>query len=437
MLATDKGGVYIKDMAAEQIMENTWQFMPGPFDVHAHPRVFDAQTDDGFVSVNEGTEGKAGLRIYTEAAIHSGITGMAAMPNESVRRYDESTPEKTEEIPYPIANTDRVLAMQAAIEDRAVIPTAIHFGLDPKTAFRDLDKARIHEPHLDRQFQGVKKECVGLKVYLAETTGGNNIAVEHGAKVAEVWRRANPEKPVIFHVEGGDVATLFNDIYHLRDGKEIPVHIAHVSSRQEMAAVIAAKEAGMNVTCEVTPHHLFLDETVRAEIGGYGCMKPSLKSRDDINYLWANMKYIDMFASDCAPHRISDKEKDAPAFGVTNHTVMLPLLLGAVADGRLTMEDIDAKFCVNPRRRFNLPLSDGSMTRVSTSPRTEDISAADHDARARYGHNPFVRLGSGFRLLGEVVRVEAGRSTAFSKFESDLKTSYVHLIRPGNTDGAP
>ncbi|HVV67394.1 MAG TPA: hypothetical protein VHB72_05020 [Candidatus Saccharimonadales bacterium] len=419
-------------MALEQMSEHTWQFSPGPFDVHAHPRVFDTQTQDGFVSLNEGTEGKAGLRIYTEAAIHSGITGMAAMPNESVRRYDETIEGRTEEIPYPIANTDRVIAMQAAIEDRAVIPTAIHFGLDPETAFWDMDKIRLKEPFLSREFSRVRDECVGLKVYLAETTGGNNIALGHGARVAEIWHRINPEKPVIFHVEGGDVAVLLNDIYHRKGGKEIPLHIAHISSRQELEAVIAAKEAGMDVTCEVTPHHLFLDESVRDLIGGYGCMKPSLKSKADKEYLWGNMRYIDIFASDCAPHRISDKEKDKPAFGVTNHTIMLPLLLGAVADGRLAMEDVYAKFCTNPRERFNLPLDDGSFTRVLTTPGSEEITAEEHDGRARYGQNPFVRLGGDFHLLGEVVRVEAGRSTAYSQYESDLHTSYTHLIRPKN-----
>lgn len=419
-------------MALEQLSEDTYQFSPGPFDVHAHPRVFDSITNDDFVSVNEGTEGKAGLKIYTETAIHAGITGMAAMPNESVRRYDTSAPNKTEEEPYPIANIDRVVAMQAAIAERSVIPTAIHFGLDPQTAFWDQDKTRLNKPFLRREFRRVKDECIGFKVYLAETTGGNNIAVEHGAEVAATWNYINPDKPIIFHVEGGDVKRLLEDIHNLDNGDEIPIHIAHISSRKELMAVIAAKKARMNVTCEVTPHHLFLDETVSQQIGGFGCMKPSLKSKDDILYLWEQIAYIDMFASDCAPHRISDKERDKPAFGVTNHSVMLPLLLGAVADGRLAMQDVYRKFCVNPRQRFNLPVNDGSFTRVLTTPETAQINATEHDAQAQYGQNPFVRLGSNFHLLGKVVRVQAGRSTAFADFDSDLRTSYTHTIRPKN-----
>ncbi len=390
-------------------------------------------TNDNFITINEGTEGKAGLKIYTEAALRSGIVGIAAMPNESVRRYDESRPERTEEVPYPIANIDRVMAMQGAIAERAVIPVALYMGLDPNTAFHDINKTRLKEPYLARQFQAVSDECIGLKVYLAETTGGNNIALEHGAKVAGMWHRFNPEKPVIFHVEGEDVAKLTDDIWRLPGGKDMPIHIAHVSSKQELESVIAAKEAGMNITCEVTPHHLFLNETVREEIGGYGCMKPSLKTKDDIDYLWAKMDYIDIFASDCAPHRISDKEREQPSYGVTNHTVMLPLLLGAVGDGRLSMEDIDRKFCKKPRERFNLRPEDGSLTRVSTITSTTEITAAEHDAAAEYGQNPFVKLDR-YQMLGRVVLARAGRSTLSADFDSqtNLQTSFSHLIRPKN-----
>lgn len=428
MLRGSAGGCYSEAMAGEQPSAKqweTWTFEPGPFDVHAHPRVFDAITRDGFITTNEGAEGKAGLQAYTRTALRSGITGMAAMPNESVRLYDSRSSELTEEIPYPIASLDRVRAMQAAISHEALIPAGLHMGLDPETAFRDMDRRRLNTGLLARQFEAVSGECLALKVYLAETTGGNNIALEHGAAVADVWRRVNSDKPVIFHVEGEDVAELFKNVYHLPGGKDIPLHIAHVSSRQEMEAVIAAKEAGMNVTCEVTPHHLFLDESVREEIGGYGCMKPSLKTPDDIDFLWDNMRYIDIFASDCAPHRISDKERDNPAFGVTNHTVMLPLLIGAVKAGRLTMEDVEEKFCRAPRKRFNMPLHDGSFVTVKTDEPTLEQPEL-------YGQNPFRQLDREFQLVGNIVMVKAGVSATGMFGENLARPSYTHLIRPQN-----
>jgi dihydroorotase len=181
----------------------------------------------------------------------------------------------------------------------------------------------------------------------------------------------------------------------------------------------------MNVTCEVTPHHLFLDEAARQKLGDYGCVKPSLKPQADVDFLWENMYYIDIFASDCAPHRPSDKAADPPAFGITNHTLMLPLLLGAVADERLTMNDIYQKFCVAPRQRFNLRLDDNSSTDVDPFSNQQPIE------HAPYSHSPFVLLGQRFYRLGVVMSAQAGVS-GYHGSKLQASPSYSHLIRPKN-----
>lgn len=431
-------------MALEQLDKNLWDLQPGPFDVHAHPRVFDSLNHDDFPTINEGTEGKAGLRIYTEAALRSGITGIAAMPNESVRLYDESSPEKTVEIPYPIANHSRVLAMQAAIAERAVIPTAVYMGIDPQAAFWDEDKARLNSRYLSTEFKNVSEDCLGLKIYLAETTGGNTIGLEHAAAVTALWHHQNPDKPVIFHVEGAvAMRRLFNDVRQIKAsespiekrqpiGHKIPIHIAHITSREELEAKIEAKRSGMNVSCEVTPHHVSFDESLRQELGGYGCMKPTLKTAEDVQFLRNHLHDIEIFASDCAPHRISDKERESPAYGVTNHTVMLPVLIGLAKDGYLTMEDVYQKFCVTPRQRFNLPLEDGSMTRLATGPETALLTADEHDQKAEYGQNPWTRTDQAVRLAGRVIVARAGASTYYADWDSNMRSSYRHQIRPIN-----
>jgi carbamoyl-phosphate synthase/aspartate carbamoyltransferase/dihydroorotase len=203
-----------------------------------------------------------------------------------------------------------------------------------------------------------------------------------------------------------------------------------------MEAILLAKRAGMNVTCEVTPHHLFLDESARELIGGGGCMKPSLKSEADRDFLWEHIDDIDIFASDCAPHRPSDKMGEHPAYGVTNHTVMLPLLLGAVKEGRLTMDDVYQKFCINPRTRFGLPVEDGSFVKLDTH---YSFNAAYYDSKASYLDSPFrslEQLGQRFRMVGQVVAAQAGvstirRGTRFDRKDS-IRPSLTHLIRPKN-----
>lgn len=414
---------------AYELMDNgneVW-FSPGPFDVHMHIRATDPITQDPFIVMNGGTEGKAGALIYTNAALRSGIVGGGVMPNEQMRKYSVDSPEKTKLEPYPISNIYKVEAMQALIHSGAVIPLMVYAGVDPEEILSPTSGGQnIDYDKAEANFADVKDEVTALKLWGNQSTGDFNIPVWFIAPLAERWHKHNPEKPVILHVEDGNVATALEDIAKNKAGKEIPVHIAHVSSRQELEAVIEAKKAGMNVTCEVTIHHLFLDAEARREIGGYGCMKPSLKPREDVDFLWANLDQIDVFASDCAPHRVSDKEAEVPAFGVTNHSVMLPLLLGAERQGRLTMQDIDDKFCTNPRKIFGLPPVDGSYVSLDLIPTGAQTLEAQVDPK--YGQNPFLKIADQTLMVGRVSGAKAGKS----RLNHDIRTSYTHLIRPAN-----
>lgn len=427
------------DVTGEQIVMS-----PGPFDPHMHPRSLDPITQDRFLEQNGWTEGKAGLSAYTETAIRSGITGGLIMPNEFIRLMVPMGIDQTEPtvlFDYPISNLDKVRAIQAAIIKDSVIPLGINFGLDPEELFFDVStKQHIDHETLDFRFASVTDDVSSLKVYLAETTVKTTLNKRFMPDVAAAWSRYNPEKPIIMHVEGADVAEVLHDISKLRNGKEIPLHIAHVSSRQELEAVIEAKKAGMNVTCEVTPHHLFLDEDDAVLLGGYGCMKPGLKTKEDIDFIWANIEHVDMFASDCAPHRRSDKEAESPAFGVTNHTVMVPLLVRAVLDGKLSYEQLYDKLCVKPRQRFNIPVDDHSYLLYNLE--EGDQSPADYDVHAavRYGYSPFSRLNARFNLVGRVETVNSGNSYLDQAFHGharafeDFNTSHAHLVRPANID---
>lgn len=412
-----------------EILDDRVVLEPGPLDVHAHPRLFDHITEDGFVELNEGKEGRAGIRAYSETAIESGITGILGMPNEMMRLLDLSVPlpERTGLESYPISNRDKLLAALSKISEGSVIPAGQHYGLDPSEIVRQdgsLDRDKLYQ-----RFSEAEEDATALKIYGGETYGGFNVRVEDIPEIATIWNEVHPTKPIIMHLEDENVGRVLSAVNRLTIGRELPIHIAHVSSRQELEAVIAAKEDDMNVTCEVTPHHLFINDEDSAQIGGYGCVKPGIKNQEDIDFLWANMEYIDIFASDCAPHRRSDKEADNPSPGMTNHSVMLRLLFGAVADGKLTYDQLYEKFCINPRKRFNLPLEDGSLTVVNTE--IELPTFADN-----YGFNPFNKLNRKFHLVGTIQEVRAGGS----RFERDSNgidfrsydTSYLHLIRPKN-----
>jgi len=98
-----------------------------------------------------------------------------------------------------------------------------------------------------------------------------------------------------------------------------PVHIAHISLKEEILLIKAAKERGLKVTCEVCPQHLFLtkDDIPAISHGhpGRGEVRPRLATKEDVEALWANLDVIDCFATDHAPHTLAEKDGDNPPPG--------------------------------------------------------------------------------------------------------------------------
>jgi carbamoyl-phosphate synthase/aspartate carbamoyltransferase/dihydroorotase len=178
-----------------------------------------------------------------------------------------------------------------------------------------------------------------------------------------------------------------------------PVHIAHVSRREEILLIRKAKERGLKVTCEVAPHHLFLSEADLPALGPGRCeVRPRLASPTDVAVLWANLDVIDCFATDHAPHTLAEKDGPNPPPGFPGLETALPLLLTAVHAGRLTLDDLIARMYTNPRRIFGLP--EQPETWVEVDPEAEwEIYAAETFTRCAW--TPF----EGRRVRGRVRRV--------------------------------
>jgi dihydroorotase-like cyclic amidohydrolase len=353
-------------------------------DAHMHPR----RLDFLFPDQDGKPDGKAGTNIYTSSALLGGFTKGLFMPNEHRRIANPNQSDGTEVFAAPTTTLDRLLEAASNISEASVIEAGIIFGVDREAIGLGDGQGGFSTDEISKIYSSplVERFTAALKIYGADTTGGYNIPLETIRPVAETWHAHNPNKPVILHLEDEDVATVLEEI-----PSHIPVHIAHVSSRQELEAVIVAKQAGKNVTCEATPHHMFLTSKTTQEIGPYGCVKPRLKPAEDQKFLWNNLEFIDIFASDCAPHRTIDKVGidgkgvEKPAFGVTNHDVFMPLFLQAVWEGKLTFQQLHDRVVINPRKRFNLPQSN-TVTKFLMQP----VTPEEATAQTPYGQSPFV-----------------------------------------------
>jgi dihydroorotase len=136
------------------------------------------------------------------------------------------------------------------------------------------------------------------------------------------------------------------------------LHVAHISSGESVELVRRAKAKGLDVTCEVAPHHFILtDESVR----GYDTntkMSPPLRAQSDIDAIKEGLKdgTIDIIATDHAPHDLADKQADyhTACFGIVGLETALPLSLRLVDEKVLTLPQLVEKLTSSPARIFKL-----------------------------------------------------------------------------------
>jgi len=137
------------------------------------------------------------------------------------------------------------------------------------------------------------------------------------------------------------------------------VHLAHVSTRGTLEAVRRAKERGLEVTCEVTPHHWSLEDEAVRDYDTNTKMCPPLRSRDHVEAIIEALRdgTIDAIATDHAPHHADEKalEYDQAPFGITGLETAIGLAFQRlVHNGVVSLERLVELCSVNPARIFKL-----------------------------------------------------------------------------------
>lgn len=137
-------------------------------------------------------------------------------------------------------------------------------------------------------------------------------------------------------------------------------HVCHVSAKESVALIRKAKAEGLDVTCETGPHYLVMDDSDLQEDGRFK-MNPPLRGKEDREALIHGILdgTIDMIATDHAPHSAEEKSLglEKSAFGIVGIETAFPILYTClVKPGILSLNKLLDLLCVNPRRRFGLPL---------------------------------------------------------------------------------
>jgi len=330
--------------------------LPGLIDVHVHMR------EPGACHKEDWDSG-------TAAALAGGFTIVCAMPNTNPPTVDEESMEEVSKLANDKARCDYGLYFGATNTNATIIPALSH-------------------------------SSIGLKLYLNHTFSALRL------KDLTVWmdhfQNWPKELPLVVHAEKETMAaalmcaTLANR----------SIHIAHISLAEELHLVRAAKLQGLKVTCEVAPHHLFMSaEDIKALGDGRGEVRPCLASSHDKEALWENMDMIDCIATDHAPHTLAEKDSSSPPPGFPGLETALALMLTAVNEGKITLEDLIEKMHTNPKRIFNLPDQEDTYIEVDLDEEWRIPGAAEEGSDT----GPYTRCGwtpfAGRKVKGRVRRV--------------------------------
>ncbi|HKM28083.1 MAG TPA: dihydroorotase [Anaerovoracaceae bacterium] len=316
---------------------NNMFIVPGFVDVHVHLR------EPGFFY-------KETIATGTAAAAHGGYTCVCPMPN-------------LDPVPSTLAN----LRVQLDIIDRDAHVKVIPYGTITREQRGQGQLALMEEmaPYVigfSDDGKGVQGESLMEEAMLLAKKLNKPIAAHcedetllFGGYIHKGrYAAANGHKGICSESEWVQAE---RDI-DLAAKTGVQYHICHVSTKETVELVRAAKARGVNVTCETAPHYLVLCEEDLQEDGRFK-MNPPLRSEADKAALIEGIKdgTVDMIATDHAPHSLAEKSKGlaGSAFGIVGLETSFPVLYTElVGKGIITLERLIDLMAIAPRRVFGL-----------------------------------------------------------------------------------
>lgn len=330
--------------------------LPGLIDVHTHLR-------------EPGGIQKEDFETGTKAAIAGGYTLILDMPNN---------------IPPTITSRD-LSNKEKLAKGRIYCDVGFNFGATSSSV---------------KYFKKIKSRVFGLKVYMNQTTG--TLLVDKQTEREVIFKSWTSPLPIMTHSEGETVLEAIS----LAKKYKKALHICHISLDQ-LKYISQARIGGLQITCEVCPHHLFLNREDQKRLGPLGVMKPQLLSKQDQEKLWDNIDKIDMISTDHAPHTLNEKyDQTSPKFGVPGLETTLPLMLNAAHKKWITVEKLVKMLSTNPRKIFKIPIQPKTYVLVDTS-KTYKISSKKLYTKCAW--TPFGDLEG----KGEIKRVVIRGKTVF------------------------
>ena len=351
---------------------------PGFVDVHVHLR-------------EPGFSYKETIRTGTLAAAHGGFAHVAAMPNLD-----------------PVPDCAAALAVQRAIIEKDALVHVHPYGAisvgEKGERLADLDGLAPGVIAFSDDGRGVQSEslmreammqCRRLGKILAAHCEDNSLL--HGGYIHDgAYARAHGHRGICSESEWGPIA---RDL-KLAEQTGCAYHVCHVSTKESVALIRAAKRRGVDVTCETAPHYLtFTDEDLQED--GRFKMNPPLRAQEDRDALIEGLLdgTIDMLVTDHAPHSREEKARglEKSAMGVVGlETSFAASYTALVQTGILPLEKLVDRMHGAPMRRF------GCSTELAEG-QPADLTAFDLTKTYTVDPETFLTMGRATPFAGRAL----------------------------------
>jgi len=390
--------------------------LPGIIDSHVHLRDQQLAYKEDFVT-------------GTAAAAAGGVTSVIDMPNNK-----------------PVTLDSFSLKERMKLAEKRVLVNVGFNSAFPK--------------NVEEISEVVKAGAVGFKVYLSNRIGG--IDVDDDELLFAAFKEAKENGvPVAVHAEDKKIleerrreltaagqsdtaayvkahppeaeAQSIQRIIRLVKRSGVHVHFCHISSVLGLDAVLKAKKAGLPVTCEVTPHNLLLSSKQYKRSEFFALTNPPLRTQKDATALWNALKrgFIDMIASDHAPHTLEEKNVDSvwkAKPGIPGLETTLSLLLSQVNEGRLSLPELVRLTAEEPAKTFNLSergfLGEGNWADIVVvdMKREYEIDSSIFFSKAKY--SPF----DGMCVKGKPVKTFVNGKLVMDEGEIITESGTGHIL---------
>ena len=312
--------------------------VPGMIDLHVHLR-------------EPGHEYKEDIETGTRAAAAGGFTQICCMPNtkpvNDQRTVTELIVRRSREV--GVVRVRPIGAITQGLEGKLLADIA-----DMKeggiVAISDDGRPVMNAGLMRRAFEYARTFDLPVVQHAEDLGLSEGGAMNEGAVSTRIGIRGQPAC--------AESAMVARDL-EIVEWTGARYHVAHVSTARTVALVRDAKRRGLNVTCEVTPHHLALSDEACSHYDTHTKVMPPLRSTADMEALLEALAdgTIDCIATDHAPHSPVEKdvEFECAAPGMLGLETALPIILDFVRMGSLDERRAISALTGSPARAFGLP----------------------------------------------------------------------------------